>query len=123
MCRVNGGKDAPTLAAPRGSKLAAALWLERLEPLEDRLAEKNIRDLANYFASDGVTGEKLRKSKDASLERIASARKHLQERLRLSEAFRECYPLTLFCPEASLGRTHTVLDILGSAFGFVPLHD
>lgn len=73
-------KNAPTLAAHRRAKLVALAWLERLDNLEKRLADNRIRDLANYFASDGVTAESLRKSRDALLQRIDAAKKNLQER-------------------------------------------
>jgi len=75
-------QNAPGLAAHRRVKLIAATWLERLDNLEQRLADNRIRDLANYFASDGVTAENLRKNKDALLQRIEIAKKHLQERAR-----------------------------------------
>jgi hypothetical protein len=75
-------KNAPGLAANRRVKLITAAWLERLENLKERLAEKRIRDLANYFASDGVTAETLRKNRDALLERIEAAKKHLRKRFR-----------------------------------------
>ena len=75
-------KNAPELAAHRRVKFIAAAWLERLYNLELRLADDRIRDLANYSASDGVSAEILRANKDALLQRIAIARKHLQERAR-----------------------------------------
>jgi hypothetical protein len=74
-------KDAPALAVHGRVKLIAAAWLERLDHLEERLADHRIRDLANYFASDGVTAETLRKNRDALRERIHIARKQLRKRL------------------------------------------
>ena len=72
-------KNAPGLAAHRRAKLIAAAWLERLDSLEKRLADNRIRDLANYFASDGVDAENLRKSRGVLLERIHSVKKYFQE--------------------------------------------
>jgi hypothetical protein len=39
-------------------------------------------DLANYFASDGVDAERLRKNRDALLQRIQAARKYFKEQSR-----------------------------------------
>jgi hypothetical protein len=75
-------KSAPGLSAQRRAKLIAAAWLDRLDRLDKRLEEKSIRDLANYFASDGVDAETLRKSKDALRQRIQAARKYFQDRSR-----------------------------------------
>jgi len=75
-------KGAPGLSAQRRAKLIAAAWLDRLDRLEKRLEEKNIRDLANYFASDGVDAETLRKSKDALRQRIQAARRYFHDRSR-----------------------------------------
>src|SRR5262249_39373218 len=72
-------KDAPGLTANRRVKLIAANWLERLEDLEKRLVDKRIRDVANYFASDGVDANQLRKNRDALLQRIRAANKYFTD--------------------------------------------
>ena len=73
-------KNAPGLAASRRANLAAAAWLERLDNLENRLADNRIRDLVNNSASDGVDADMLRKNRDALLQRIQAAKKYFQER-------------------------------------------
>jgi hypothetical protein len=74
-------KDGSKVVGQRRAKLIAAAWLERLDNLQERLADNRLRDLANYFASDGVTADNLRKSRDALLERIQFARNELRKRI------------------------------------------
>lgn len=75
-------KNTPGLGAHRRAKFVAAAWLERLETLEQRLADNRIRDLAGWLASDGADADFLRKGRDSLLQRIQIAKKYFKERSR-----------------------------------------
>ena len=75
-------KSATPLAASPLAKTMARVWVTRLDDLEARLAEGQLRYLARPDASDGVDESVLRRDRSGLIEGIRSARKAFVNRAR-----------------------------------------
>jgi hypothetical protein len=75
-------KNAPDLSRQSRAKALARAWIARLEELEMRLAEDNIRHLAEGPGDDVPDAGYLRKNRTALLAAIERAKKHFSEQTR-----------------------------------------